>query len=641
MDFDVRFLFFRIQMIAVCVYLFPLLMGRAEPACELILSQLDWMNLAIFYPLLFRYLRLTSSPAPTSMYLLSERIVQSCLAKSHCFTISPYLQDINCRNLALAANSNPDILYLMTVEAISLLSKAEDCSACIYTSQFTVYPMMHTFQQNPFVEQVEFNPIYDNILTVVYDDLRTKHHSVTVYKLNRGCAIAETLLLYRGRDDCDASKCECTSGNYAQSFLAASWSPSGAVLAVYESKDRFSVLCSAHITLFTLLRNDSGTDTMRRIDCSLPTLGRLNLIQRSQSFLMQLWQSESTLLISNSDESEELTCVEISTKSNFTKLIMRPAQRLPIMQPVCDPRGVLQGRSCVYSEINSKSFPVHHMTPYGYWIINGRDLITCEQCVIRDHRSHSSLMTKRLGDTIASPGAIDTVIFPKHRVHDAAARSDMPDRLLVLIGPSGAGDSLFDGKTSVMYAKISNRYKYSCPAPQPWLSKRGKNTFYALVSVHSSTLECEVICQSSIPLASGIDNYNHLTTLTIMGQSSTHLVARECCKVEDYPSCPSARFYTFPKFGGEIREMTNNVYIPSPYSRYSVKLPVQETDLSETHNRWLSIVEPNCTLTNDLSPPRTPCAVHAPSTCSHCKRRKPNVEPEMLYPPLKCMIVKK
>ena len=628
-------------MIAVCVYLFPLLMGRAEPACDLILSQLDWMHLAIFYPLLFRYLRLTASPAPASMYLLSERIVKGCVTKSaRCGAIGPYLQSINCRNVALAANSSPDILYLMTVEAISLLSKASDCSACFYMPQFTVYPMMHTHQQASFVEQIEFNPVHDSILTVVYDDLRTKRRSLTVYRLTEGRAIADTLLLYRGRDDFDASKCQCTGGRTGSPFLASSWSPNGAVLAVYENHNRFSVLCSAHITLFKLLRNESGADTMRRIDCNLPTLGRLNLIQRSQSFLIQLWQSESTLLISNSDESEQLTSVEINTKSKFAKVIMRPAQKIPSIQPVCDPLGVLQGRSCVFSDLNAKFFPSQHMTPYGYWLINGRDLITCEQCVVRNHLSHSSLMTTRLGDSIANPEAIDTVIFPQHRVHDATVRSDMPDRLLVLIGPSGASPSLFDAKTSVMYAKRANTYTYSCPAAQPWQEKRGKPIFYALVSVHSSTLECDVICQSSIdpaPLPPYNKNYNHLTTLTIMGQSSTHLVARECCRHAEYPHLSSARFYTFSKFGGPVREMTHNICIPSPYSKYSAKLHVQSVSVpSESHSRWFSIVEPSYILGNV----KEPCE-HAPSTCSNCKRKKPNVEPELKYPPIKCMIVKK
>lgn len=613
-------------------------MGRAEPACELILSQLDWMHLAAFYPLLFRYLRITKSPAPTSMYLLSERILQRCLARSLCCKIGLSLQKIDCKNVALAANANPNILYSMTLEAASLLGKADDCSACFYMPQFTVYPVMHSFQQNPFVEQVEFNPIYRTVLAVVYDDRRTKLHSLTVYKLNAGRAIAETLLFYRGRADFDASKCECTdSRSGAQPFLAASWSPSGTVLAVYESDDRFSLLCAARITLFSLLHNDYGADIMRRIDCNLPTLGRINLIQRSQSFLLQLWQTENTLLIPNSDDNEQLTSVEITVKSNFVKITMKPAQRCPIIQPVCDLRGVLQGRSCVFSDLNTKAFPVTHMTPYGYWIINGRDLITCEQCVVRDHLSHSSLMTKRVGDNISSPEAIDTVIFPNHRVHDGAVRSDMPSRLLVLIGPSGATASLFDGKTSVMYAKLSDTYTYSCPAPQPWLSKSGKCNFYALVSVHSSTLKCEVLCQSSIPAV--YNSYNHLQTLTIMGQSATHLVARMCCRIEEHPYCPSARFYTFPKFGGEVQEMVHNVYIPSPYSKYSAQVYVQEKDQRETHTRWLSIVEPNYTLSNNPAPYKS--CEHASSTCSKCKCKKPNVDPEMLYPPLKCMIVTK
>lgn len=620
-------------MIVVCVYVFPLLMGRADPACARILGQLDWMQLAIFYPLLFRYLRLSQCPTPSSMYLLTESIIVSCVARSGHLQIYPALEGLNYRKVAIAANKDPNILYNLTIQAVTSNSKSTDCSSCLYMPMFTVYPALHTTLQNSCVEQVAFNPQHDSVFAVVYDDRRTKIHSLNVYKVTKGKSIAELLLVYRERDDFDVTKCDCRKTDRSSSFLAASWSPNGAVLAVYETKDRFCVSCSAHISLFTLQRNEFGSDVMQRIDCELPSLGRINLFQRSQSFRLHMWQSPSTLLISNSDESELLTSVEISTNSNCAKLTMRSAQKRLQVQPICDFFGVLNGRSCLYPELNSRAFPVNHLTPYGYWIINDSDLITCEQCVVPNHLSHSSMMLKRLGDN-SEPLAIDTVVFPKHRVHDATVRSDMPNQVLAVIGPSSAAPSLFHSESSVMYSNTSSTYVYKCAAPQPWLEKYNNRTaFVALVSIHSPTLKCKVICQTSfqkIQITSNSTNCNHLSTLTIMGESSTHLIARECCKVEDHPILPPPRFYLFPLFGGDITVISNDIYIPSPYSEYRIRLNIEKS------TKWLSIVLPAYKLACESE-----LCQHNPTSCSKCKRKTPIADSEIQYPPLKCIIVEK
>lgn len=622
------------QMIAVCVYLFPLLMGRADPACALILAQLDWMHLAIFYPLLLRYLRLSQCQSPSSMYLLTESIVASCATRSAHLQIYPALEGLNYRKLARAANKDPNILYLLTLEAVTSKSKKSDCSTCLYTPVFTVYPALYTSLQNSCIEQVVFNPKDDSVFAVVYDDRRTKIHSLNVYKLTEGKSIAEQLLVYREREDFDVAQCDCRKNDLINSFLAASWSPNGAVLAVYETKDRFCVSHSARISLFTLQRNEFGADVMQRIDCDLPAFGRINLLQRCQSFRLHMWQSQSTLLISTSDESESLTSVEISTTSNCAKLTMRSAQRRTQVDPICDFFGVINGRSCIYSELNSRAFPVNHLTPYGYWLVNDSDLITCEQCVVPNHLSHSTMMLKRLGDN-REPLAIDTLVFPKHRVHDATVRSDMPNQLLVVIGPSGAAPSLFHSESSVIYSNTSNTYVYKCAAPQPWLQKHKKiPTFVALVSIHSPTLKCEIICQSSLEMAPSSSNHNHPSTLTIMGESTSHIIARECCKSEDYPILPPPRFYLFSLFGGDITILSNDIYIPSPYSEYRIRLNVEK---DEKPAKWLSVVLPAYT----ISACEGERCQHNPTRCLKCKRKKPIADSEIQYPPLKCIIVTK
>ena len=621
-------------MIAVCLYLFPLLITSATPACQLILSKLDWNHLAVFYPLLFRYLRLTTTPAVSTMYLLTKNILQSCIRLSTHLPFWSHLCNLNCLSLAKAANLNPDILYSIAIEAISLCNHSTN----VYKPLFSVYPVLHSAIQAAHVEQIQFNPTDESILTVVYDDGRTKRHSLAVYKLKKGLAIAEPLLIYTGRHDFDANKCCCSTNVYStHSFLAASWNPSGTVLAVFESQDRFSTSSSAHITLYSL-----QAQIIRRIDYTAPTFGRINLIQRPQSFSLQLWQSENRLLISNADEDERLTSIEISATLDFAKVTVQAAEKWPKLPPLCDPSGVLQGRSCCHSSFNKTYFQANHLTPYGYWIINERDLITCEQCVVQSHLNHSTLMLKRLNDN-SNPQAIDTVVFPEHRVHDATVRSDMPNRLLLLIGSAGAASRLrtwFDGKTSVMYANTSSRYEYKCEAPHPWLYKVGRKDCvnYALVSLSVPSLELEVLSQSYVPvqqITAHSDNYDHLTTLTFMGQSSTHLIARECCKIEEHPASLIPRFYVFSKFGDEIREMTENMYIPSPHSRYLVRLQARPKDAS--YSKYLSIVVPGYVLNDDVTECRHPPA----SSCSHCKRLMLNVESELQYPPLKCMIVKK
>lgn len=620
-------------MIAVCLYLFPLLLTSATPACQLILAKLDWNHLAIFYPLLFRYLRLTTTPVVSTMYLLTKNVVQSCVKRSSGLPFSSHLNNLNCLSVAKAANANPDILYSIAVEAISLCKHST-----VYKPLCIVYPVLHSTIQAAHVEQIQFNPTDESILAVVYDDGRTKRHSLAVYKRNKDRAIAEPLLIFKGRHDFEVDKCPCpTNVHSTHSFLSASWNPSGTVLAVFESQDRFSPSCSAHITLFSL-----QAQIIRRIDYKTPTFGRINVIQRPQSFSLQLWQSENRLLISNADEDEQLTSIEISATLDFAKVTVRAAERWPKLPPLCDPSGVLQGRSCCLSDFNKTYFQANHLTPYGYWIINEQDLITCEQCVVQSHLNHSTLMLKRLNDN-SNPQAIDTVVFPEHRVHDATVRSDMPNRLLLLIGSAGAASRLrtwFDAKTSVMYANTSSRYEYKCEAPLPWLYKVGRNDSvnYALVSLSVPSLELEVLSQSYVPLqqlTAHSDNYNHLTTLTFMGQSPTHLVARECCRVEELHGSLIPRFYVFSKFGDEVREMSETMYIPSPHNRYLVRLQARPRD--ESYAKSLSIVVPDYVLEPDVTECRHPPA----SSCSHCKRSMLSIESELQYPPLKCMIVKK
>ena len=618
-------------MIAVCLYLFPLLLRSATPACELILSKLDWIQLATFYPLLFRYLQSTTTV--TEMYLLTSSVVKSCVKLSSHLTFSPQLEYLHSGQIAKAANSNPEILYSIAIEAISLSGKSP-----VYMCLYNLYPVLHSAQQSSNIEQIEFNPANENIVTVVYDDGRKKRHSLAVYKLNKGLTIAQPLLIFRGRHDFDGAKCPCSTNVYAtHSFLSASWNPNGTLLAVFESTDRFSIAYSAQITFFSL-----QADILRRLDFESPTFGRINLIQRPQSFSLHLWQSPNSLLIANADQDGQLTSINITTTSDFAKVTSRTIEKLSRLSPLCDPAGVLQGRSCCSSDLNKTYFQANHLAPYGYWLINERDLITCEQCVVRSHLNHSTLMLKRLNND-SSPQAFDTVVFPEHRVHDAAVRSDMPNRLLLLIGSAGAGNrmrTVFNLKESVMYTNTSNLYEYKCEASEPWLYKAGNidSVHYALVSLTVPSLELEILSQSYIPFKRPkvhVSNYDHVTTLTFVGQSATHLVARECCKVEDHPCPLISRFYIFSKFGDEIREMTNNIYIPSPHSRYLARLQARPKE--DNYSQVLSIVVPHYILADGIV---NDCS-HSPASlsCLHCKRKMLNVEAELQFPPLKCMTV--
>ena len=621
----------------MCLYLFPLLMLRADPACRLILTKLDWCHLAIFH-----HLMASSSKA----YRITGTLLAECVQASWHLPFNWILAGFNLTKIAAEARANPHFLLQLVTRASQLSHFT--CLTCVNEPLHVIYPLL-ACGRNAKLAQVEFNPSREDVVTVVFVDNKPGAHVLITYKLKSGKAVADVLGVYKGQSCYDIEnhcKLKSATPNVVK-FMSASWSGDGSLLAVYESKNRFDLACGVRITLFAL-----KDENLTRLDCRLPELSRLNLIQRPRAFKLQLWSSSSnSLVISEQNEFERTVIAKIgfvSTTDEFAKVELHPVQN-ERMLPACEP-GYLGGSDCGTRSLERNYQTTSSFTPYGYWLINDYYLITCERCSVSCHLDrHCSIMMRQLNESSASSELADTIIFSKHRVHDGIKCSKDDSRLLLLLGSSDKNSPVVPF-TSNSWRKLQvfGKYRYRCPLDAPWLGKSSPkaDALFTLIAVTVPNLTVEVLCQDLVVVGRQANESKHTRTMTIMGQSTVCVVVQECCSPCETSATaqafsPLPRYYIFSKLGNAVIELTEDVYIPSPYSYLSFKIDTsgyrQRNPSAEPQSEFF-VTKSNVPLQSD-------CCRHRGDqdhTCALCRYKSTDKEFEnSSYPAVQCMVVNK
>jgi len=575
-------------MIVVAAHFFPLLAERADPAIELILSYLTVHHLASFLPLF--------AAAAKNKYTLRSKTLRECVRRTPNWKLTA--PDLNYKLITELANRD---CYLL-VKIISNLQswvdhKNKSLGLNCYSRIADIYPIcqrstVNYRTQSPHVLQLEFNPIA-LLLAVVFAETRYKK-SLIVYSLaDSKLASAPTLLIYSDEDKCDCGK--------VNTFMSASWSPNGKLLLVYESKDRENPSFGLNLTLFVAEPNQ-----IRRIELDFPLMGRVNLLQRQSSCLFSLWDEDSNLYVPlalGSGEQMAKFKFEFFSDGSVAKATKSTIELAP--NPEWENGGDLKFENCNFYTAPSKLKKITQFTPYCYWLLDSKLLITCEQCSGFGHQLHSNLSLKKI-DKDSENEVCDEIAFPFHRVHDGSVHSENKREILLLLGSSASCWRSKSPVGTVQFSKSNRDSKYRCKANQDWLGKEiDFGVYFHLLSLSPYDSSVKLICQTREPLSDVM--YNHTCSLTIVAQTVSDVVARFCCR--DSPD--TSKFYVFSKLGDMTRkfDINNFEYLASPHDDLYLRF--------KEHRYPLQAVKKMC-----FDPSRKNFQFEESDECKRCKKLK-------------------
>jgi len=413
---------------------------------------LDWLSLAVVYPLLVAILPLSSAPPLTATIL--ARCINDTLSSGRvrgCFKQQFKPGYINYRNLAKVIANHPSALLHHYFDFKRYTSRDHDpyilppdnYLSTIYAFSIQATPRFwnrdNRHQRKKRIMSVVFHP-KEFVVALVFVD--SSYSSFGVYDISGPGANSSGQLIYfypgsvEGRS---TSECKCS---LSARFTQVSWSPNGDFLACMEDTD-VEVANTATAAFFAYFHRPKRS--MRRIAqngrqyyCGpintrgFHRLNNLNLWAGDNTFMAVDFESVFSdtaeisvrpirIVMSEDRESAEIRfCTRIAIKpfGNRTEIFVYNLKRIK-KRMTCDNMGDSK-------EISYKEYPI----PMGVWLVDDV-LMVAEDCPSLHHEPHSIIQRYPLFKR--NHFGPRSYAFANERVHDAAVHSGQPKQLLVLL----------------------------------------------------------------------------------------------------------------------------------------------------------------------------------------------------------------
>jgi len=576
---------------------------------------LDWLSLALVYPLLMAILPASSAPPLTATIL--ARCINDTLLSGR---VRGYFKQqfkpgyINYRNLAKVIAQHPSALLHHYLDFKRYTSRDHDpyilppdkYLSCIFAFSIQSTPRFWNRQElglrKKRIMSIVFHP-KELVVALVFVDSGLA--SFGVYDISGPGASSTGQLIYfypgaiEGRTLTD---CKC---DYLAKFNQLSWSPNGDLLACIEDSD-IEIGNTAAVTFFVYFHKPKPS--MRRIGQNGRRFycGPVNTRGFHRLNNMTLWASDNAFMAINFDsvfsEAPEISIkpMRISMSENRESAEVKICKRIAI-RPFGERAGIfayntkkIKKRTTCDNmgdsrDITYREYPI----PTGLWLVDDVIIIS-EDCPNLQHEPHSIIQRYPLFER--NNFGNRSYAFDNERVHDAAVHLDHPKQLLVLLSrnyssnPPWMQSGANKDWNNEMYEPVSPTCEplqnlppdvhclWGCP------SNPRKRSANVVEMVYLGTIDNEregtfkQISMGSISIYENV-GYSHQFQLQILAQTSRYVMIRECCN-KNAPksnadslsstssssrnSYPLGRIFLFSKIANQCVEISDPYYLPHP-----------------------------------------------------------------------------